>query len=128
MKHRFWNMLSHIKNGQKAKKAFISFPKTQICYTSLNLLWNNNFIAGYQNSTTNSKNVNIFLRYYKNYSVITAIKFISKPGKKLYYSVTQLCKINSNLGLLLIRTDKGILSLPECKKANIGGEVLALIS
>ena len=121
-------MLSHVKNGQKAKKAFITYPKTRICYNSLNLLWNENFIAGYQISLTNNEGVKIFLRYYKNDSVINSIRYISKPGTRLYYSITQLCKINYNLGLLLIRTDKGVFSLDECKKANIGGEVLALIN
>lgn len=121
-------MLGHIKNGQKARKRFITYPKTWICYTSLNLLWNENLIAGYQISRTNHEDMKIFLRYYKNDSVITAIRYISKPGNRLHYSLTQLCKINSNLGLLLIRTDKGILALSECKKANIGGEVLALIN
>ena len=128
MKHRFWNMLSHIRNGQKAKKAFITYPRIQICHTSLDLLWNKNFIAGYKISTKNNENIDIFLRYYKKDSVITSIKYISKPGKRLYYSVTQLCKLNSNLGLLLIRTNKGILSLQDCKKANLGGEVLAIIN
>ena len=128
MRHHFWNMLCHIRNGQKAKKLFVTYPKTRICANSLNLLWNENFISGYQVSITNSENIHIFLRYYKKDSVITSIKYISKPGKRLYYSIKQLCKVNSNLGLLIIRTDKGILSLSECKKANMGGEVLALIN
>ena len=121
-------MLSHLKNGQKAKKLFITYPKIWICFTTLNLLWNENLIAGYQISTINNENMNIFLRYYKNDAVITSVRYLSKPGNRLYYSSTQLCKINSNLGLLLISTDKGILSLSECKKASRGGEVLALIN
>ena len=128
MRHHLWNMLCHIKNGQKAKKPFVTYPKTRICKSSLNLLWNENFISGYQVSLTNTENINIFLRYYKKDSVITSIKYISKPGKRFYYSIKQLGKINSNLGLIIIRTDKGLLSLDNCKKTNIGGEVLALIN
>lgn len=128
MRHHFWNLLCTIKNGQKAKKLFVTFPKTQISINSLNLLWNENFISGYQVSINNCNNVDIFLRYYKKTSVITSIKYISKPGNRLYYSLKQLCKVDSNVGLLMIRTNKGILSLSECKKANIGGEVLALIN
>ena len=71
----------------------------------------------------------IFLKYkYNNLLVIKHVTSITKPSSKIYCSVKQLWKINFNLGLILLSTNKGILSLNSCKKLNIGGELLCLIS
>ena len=123
-----WYLLTHIKNGQKSNKAFILHPKKKVCGFILNILWEEGYILGYTVSKKHKKMFEIFLKYKSNnLLVIKHMRSITKPSCKLYCSVKQLCKINFNLGLILLSTDKGILTLNSCKKLNIGGELLCLI-
>ena len=120
-------MLAHIKNGQKANKSFILHPKEKNCALVLNILWEEGYILGYTISKKYSQMFEIFLKYNSKNSVIKHLISVTKPSLKIYCSVKQLWKINTNLGLLLLSTSKGILTLNSCKKLNIGGELLLII-
>ena len=121
-------MLCCIKNSQKVKKSYLEYPKKKSCEQLLDALWNENLISGYYSLYTNFEKFHIILKYDDNYPAITNIKFISKPGKRVYLSVKQLSKINENSGVLLLSTNNGILSSTECKKLNVGGEALVLVN
>ena len=127
MKNYLWNMFAHIQNGQLANKSFIIQKRTKICSLFLDILWNEGYILGYKINIKDNTTVKIFLKYKNNKPSISSIKAISKPGKRIYYNTKQLWKINSFEGLLIISTNKGLLTLPECKINNIGGEPLAII-
>merc|ERR1711966_228186 len=101
--------------------------KKKICAQILNILWDEGFILGYQTSKKNSELFEVFLKYNSNVPSISVIKSVSKPGKRIYFSAKQLWKKDSNLGLLILSTNKGIISLQQCKKLNIGGEPLVFV-
>lgn len=121
-------MLTHIKNGQKANKSYILHPRNNKCALILNILWEEGFILNYKISDKNSNMFEIFLKYKHGIPVIKHLIAITKPNNRIYCSSKQLWKINSNLGLFVLSTSKGILSLTKCKKKNIGGELLLLIN
>lgn len=117
-------MLSNIRNGQLAHKQTIEQTKTKKIEELLNILWDEGFILGYKK--TKNKLI-IFLGYKDNNPLINAIKTISKPNLRIYYSVKQLWKLNINNGLLIFSTNKGLLSINTCKKLKIGGEPVLII-
>ena len=125
------HLLNSIKNGQKAKKAYILLRKTTSQIIILNQLWKEGFILGYKFIFLKEKQVyiKIFLKYY-SFNLKPAINFVkifSKPGGKKYCSVKDLWKLNSFLGTLYLSTNKGILNLSDCKKHNLGGKLLFLV-
>ena len=69
----------------------------------------------------------IFLKYYKGNPVVNKFKLVSKPSRRVYYSLNQLWKINSGKYFLIISTNLGLKSLKDCKKCKIGGEPFVLI-
>jgi len=117
-------MFASIQNGQLANKSFILQKKTKLCSLILNLLWDEGYILGYK---IEEKYFKIFLRYKNNSPVISSLKSISKTGNRLYYTSKQLWKINSTKGLIVVSTNKGLLTLNECKKKRLGGEPLLII-
>jgi small subunit ribosomal protein S8 len=119
--------LNTIKNNQLIYKSVIYIKLTKKNLALLNILWNENLIAGYQRNNRKGKNIKIFLKYKKTIPVISNIKILSKPGNLLFLKVSQIWKINSNLGVFLINTTKGLLTINLCKKYNLGGEPLFLI-
>ena len=69
----------------------------------------------------------IHLKYINGKPAIKSIKTISKPGRKIYWSINQIHKIRCDHRLIIISTHKGLKTLIECKKENIGGEPFIII-
>ena len=121
-------MFTSIKNGQMAKKSIIIGPRKNICESFLKVLWNEGFISGYRISNENSKKLEIFLKYTKNGKpAINSLKFLSKPGQRMYYSAKQIWKLDSSKAFIIFSTNNGLQSINECKKNKIGGEPLIII-
>lgn len=128
MKNYLWNMFSIIKNGQLALRPFVVFPNNKNCLAFLNILWDEGFILGFKITQAEPNQIKIFLSYKNETPTIQKIKPISRPGHRVYFSNTQLWKIKSNIGLVIISTSKGFLTASVCKKMKIGGELLILIT
>lgn len=127
MNHLLWNMFTQLQSGQKARKLSILHPKSKLCSQFLTILWEEGYILGYKVSPLNPAMFEIFLKYYKEKSVINKITAISKPSRRIYVSIEELWKLNNGLGLVILSTSKGVLSDKESKKLNVGGEVFCVI-
>jgi len=111
----------------KQKKLLYIKKKKHICFYVLNILWDEGYILGFKTSKINSNMYEIFLKYKNQQPCIKQFKFLSKPGNKSYYKLNQVWKINVNSGIILFSTNKGILTINDCKKHKLGGEPLILI-
>lgn len=127
MKHYIPNMFSIIKHGILQKHAYVICKSTKYGKTILNALWKEGFIRGYKVYSDNDKLI-IFLKYYWGKSVIWNFTIISKPSRKVYFSVKQLWKLESLNQTIFLTTPKGILTTNACKKCNVGGIVLLSVS
>lgn len=117
------NLFSKIKNGYLAKKSKIVQQKSNQSINILNILVKEGFIKSYK---INSKNqLDIYLKYKKNKAVITDIKRLSKPGKRLYINNKDLYK--KKTGFYIISTSTGILTDLQAKQLNVGGELICKI-
>ena len=122
-------MFANIKNGQLAKRSYILQKRKKLCELILNILWTEGFIIGYKVEGKNQKNLKIFLKYVDNGKPsINNIKIISKPGRRISYSLKQIWKIESRKTLIIFSTNQGLKTLSECKKLQLGGEPLITIS
>lgn len=127
MKNYLSNMVASIKNAQLARKAYTYQTKKNVCESVLNVLWDEGYILGYRISKSHPNNIKIFFKYKNGKPVINSIKMLSKPSLKFYYSLKQLWKLDSSKGILIISTTKGLMSLNDCKKYNLGGEPLIIV-
>lgn len=122
MKGHFYNLISNLKNGQLVKKAFVINENSTICRKLLDILWDEGFISGYKILPVNK--LKIYLKYRNGNSVISSIKVVSKPSLRVYYSVRELQRLKS---FLILTTHKGIKTISNCKRLNVGGEPLVII-
>lgn len=128
MKHYLYNMLSNIKNAQQIKKPFVVHKRKKFCEAILTVLWEEGFINGYKIKDCETNKLIIFLKY-SNDSRLPAIQFlkpVSKPGRRIYYSAKQLWKLPT-IPMLIVSTNKGVKSLTNCKKLNLGGEPILFV-
>lgn len=128
MKNYLWNMFASIKNGQLAKRDFIYHTRKKICESFLKILWDEGFIIGYTISFKDPKKVKIFLKYKNNRPAINSIKLVSKSGRRIYYSINQIWKLDSNKSFIIFSTNQGLKSILNCKKSKIGGEPFIIIN
>ena len=77
----------------------------------------------------NQKFLKVFLKYSSNGKpIINNIKLLTKPGRRIFYSLKQIWKIDSNKTFIIFSTNKGLQRIDDCKKLKIGGEPFILIN
>lgn len=131
MKDNISDMITRIRNGQKAKlgEIVLFWPTPKICINILDLLKKEGFIRGYKKTVLNEKNcISILLKYTTfNEPVIKRIERVSTPGKRIYVKSKSFWKINNGRGIYIISTPIGIHTDSENRFFNLGGEVLFYI-
>jgi small subunit ribosomal protein S8 len=128
MKNYFYNMLANMKKGQSSKRKYLFNQRKKICESFLQILWDEGFILGYKLEPNDPNLLKIYLKYNKGKPIINSIKVISKPSRRIFYSVKQIWKIDSSKYFIIFSTNKGLKSIIECKKLKIGGEPFIIIN
>ncbi len=122
------DMLTRIRNGQRANKRVVEAPASKMRARVLEVLKREGFIRGYEDGEHDSKPVFLIeLKYHEGEPVISAISRVSKPGRRVYSSVKDLPRVRNGLGISIVSTPKGVLSDAEARDANVGGEVLCTV-
>jgi len=127
MKSILRNVAINLNNSQISKRNFIFQPKTKLIVNFLNILWNEGFILGYKLYGVNSNLLKIFLKYKKNKPVINSIKLFYNSGFTNHYKLSQLWKLDSKKNLIILNTSKGLMTVQECKKNQVGGQPLFIV-
>jgi len=123
------DMLTRIRNGQTTNKKIVDAPASRFRKNVLEVLKREGFIRNYEEKET-KPGINFFeieLKYYNGKPVITEIKRISKPGRRVYSNIKNLQKTYNGLGISILSTPRGVMSDNEAREANVGGEVLCTI-
>ena len=72
--------------------------------------------------------VKVILKYDgEGNSVISGLRRLSKPGRRLYEKASSLPKVLGGYGIVLVSTSKGIMTDRKCREENLGGEILCEI-
>lgn len=123
------DMLTRIRNGQKARKSSIISPASKLRANVLEVLKQEGYIRGYSQEKISEgiEQLKIELKYYENQPVIRSLDRISKPGRRVYAKIKDLKPVNNGLGIIVLSTPKGILSDGKARELNVGGEVLCNI-
>ena len=120
------DMLTRIRNGQKARKATITSPSSKLRANVLEVLKQEGYIRGYSEDKPKEGfgQLKIELKYYEDQPVIRSLSRVSKPGCRVYRKIKDLKPVNNGLGILVLSTPKGVLSDGKAREMNVGGEVL----
>src|SRR3990167_6379002 len=119
------NMLTMIRNGQKAQHQNIVLLSSKIKEKIADILKAEGYIKDYiiEDMPNNSKEITIYLKYYNKIPVISKIKRISRPGLRIYKSCKDLKSI-PGFGIAILSTSHGIMSHMLAKQKGIGGEII----
>ena len=123
------DLLTRIRNGQRAKKDSVLSPASKLRIRVLDVLQREGYIRGYSRSEVSPgiSELQIELKYHEGTPVIREIKRVSKPGRRVYVAVRNLPRINNGLGVAILSTPKGVMADHDARDANVGGEILCTV-
>ena len=120
------DMLTRIRNGQSAGKTVVSSPASRPRSNVREVLKREGYIRNYSSVDVRPgiRELKIELKYHDGTPVISEIKRVSRPGRRVYYGISDLPRVYNGLGIAILSTPRGVLSDNEARTANVGGEVL----
>ena len=123
------DMLTRIRNGLVVRKSFVLIPSSKIKVAIAQILLEEGYIQGYE--VTNERpqpNIRVWLKYDQNRRpIVTGLKRVSKPGRRVYRGRQDLPWVLSGLGIAIVSTPKGVMTGREARRKNMGGEVLCYV-
>jgi small subunit ribosomal protein S8 len=123
------DMLTRIRNGQKARKVSVSMPSSTAKVAVARVLKDEGYITGYSTEAEGVKNeLSVELKYFEGTPVIENVQRVSRPGLRVYRGNEELPKVLGGLGVAIISTSAGVMSDRQARKQGIGGEVLCVVS
>ncbi len=124
------DMLTRIRNAARVGKNEVSIKNSNICRGIASVLKQEGYITDFDTIDDGKQGImRILLKYDQSGgSVISEIKRVSKPGRRIYCPVDELPLIMSGMGISIVSTSKGIISDRSCREAKIGGELLCKVS
>jgi small subunit ribosomal protein S8 len=122
------DMLTRIRNAMMAGKNEIRLPNSKIKQTVAEQLKK----SGYLNKVATEKGTPrdtlvITIHELGKNPTITEITRVSKPGRRVYAAATEIPRIKSGRGIVLVSTSRGVMTGQEAVKNRLGGELLCKV-
>jgi small subunit ribosomal protein S8 len=123
------DMLTRIRNGQKAQKVSVSMPASKVKVAVAGVLKDEGYITDFETSGEGAaKTLSVELKYFEGTPVIEKVERVSKPGLRIYRGKDDLPKVLGGLGIAIVSTSAGVMSDRQAREQGIGGEVICVVS
>ncbi len=118
------DLLTRIRNGQKAGLEVVSIPASKIKIAIAHILRDEGFIRGYKCVRDGKQGLlKVALKYgEKGQSAIQEINRVSTCSRREYVAATKIPSVKNGFGIAILSTSKGVMTDKEARKLNIGGE------
>ena len=120
------DFLTSVRNAVRAKQRKVDVPisrlKTEIAKVLMKERYINNFkvVEGEVRDT-----LRVYLRYSgEDVPVITGIRRVSTPGRRVYVGKTRVPKVRGGMGTTVVSTSRGLMTDREARDAGLGGEIV----
>ncbi|MGC9398972.1 MAG: 30S ribosomal protein S8 [Anaerolineae bacterium] len=127
------DMLTRIRNATVARHQTVAMPSSKMKVAIARILKDEGYIEDYKvveeegpPPTLHLKLKYIGERKYQR-SVITNLKRVSKPGRRVYKPVDEIPWVRSGMGIAILTTPKGVLTDQQARRLNVGGEVICYV-
>ena len=124
------DMLTRIRNAARINKGQVNIKASNICEGIADVLRKEGYIEDFDRIDDGKQGIlRITLKYdQEGVAIISEIKRISKPGRRIYSSVADLPYVLGGMGIVVVSTSKGVMSDKNCRESNMGGEILCMVS
>lgn len=123
------DLLTRIRNGQKARKLSVAMPASKAKVAVAEVLKDEGYVTDYAlEGEGAAQTLTVELKYYQGAPVIDKIQRVSKPGLRIYRGKEELPKVLGGLGVAIVSTSAGVMSDRKAREQGIGGEVICVVS
>lgn len=121
--------LTRIRNASMRKLDVAELLHTKLVEATLVVFQNKGYIESFNVVGEGAaKRINVVLKYdEKGNSVISEVKRVSKPGRRVYKGADEIKRFKNGYGTIVVSTSKGVISNEEAHKIGVGGELLCSI-
>ena len=123
------DMLARIRNANKALHATTSMPNSRLKEEIARILKEEGYIRDYRVEKGESfDSLVIELKYGRGRErVITDLKRVSKPGRRVYARKDRLPRVLGGMGVAILSTSSGLVTARTAEQRGIGGEVVCFV-
>jgi small subunit ribosomal protein S8 len=127
------DMLARIRNALTVKHATVAMPSSKMKSSIAKILRDEGYINDYRVVTDEHSHqvLELQLKYVGDLkhqrAVITDLKRVSKPGRRIYTSARDIPWVRSGMGVAVLSTPKGVITGQQARRLNVGGEILCYI-
>ena len=122
------DMLTRIRNAITIRAEKVDIPASRMKLEVVKILKEEGFIRAYKILKDEKQGIlRIALKYIDGNSVMSGLKRVSKPGRRVYVGGKEIPRVMGGVGIAILTTSKGVASDNTCRRESIGGEVLCYI-
>jgi len=126
------DMLTRIRNALMVGHPGVRVPSSRIKVAIAKILKDEGFIEDYRVTGDRPQpQLVIKLKYVgerkQRHSVISGLKRVSKPGRRIYTRVSEIPWVRSGMGIAILTTPKGVLTGQQARRLGVGGEVMCYV-
>ena len=124
------DMLTRVRNAIRINKNEVNIKASNICEGIATVLKKEGYIEDFDRIDDGKQGIlRVTLKYdVESQPIINEITRISKPGRRIYSSVDKLPHVLAGMGMAVVSTSKGVMSDRDCRRNNVGGEILCTVS
>jgi small subunit ribosomal protein S8 len=123
------DMLTRIRNANRALHETCTMPTSRLKVEIARLLKEEGYIKDYRVEKGESFDTLVVeLKFGRNRErVITGVKRISKPGRRIYARKDRLPRVLGGMGTAILSTSRGVLTSRQAQELGVGGEVICFV-
>ena len=123
------DFLTCIRNAISAKHRKVDVPASRLKTELAKVLLRERFINNFKVIEDSKQGVlRIYLKYTDgDASVISSLKRVSKPGRRVYVGKGRIPRIMGGLGMSVVSTSRGLMTDREARDAGLGGELVCQV-
>jgi small subunit ribosomal protein S8 len=123
------DFLTCIRNAIGAKHRKLDVPASRMKTELAKVLLRERFINNFKTIEDTRQGVlRIYLKYTNDEtSVITDLKRVSKPGRRVYVGKERIPRVMGGLGVSVVSTSRGLMTDREARDAGLGGELVCQV-
>ena len=122
------DMLTRIRNAQRANKLSVAMPSSKLKCAIAQVLKEVGYIDGFSVSAEAKPTLTIQLKYYAGRPVIERIERVSRPGLRIYKGSDNIPNVMNGLGVAILTTSKGVMTDRKARSSGVGGELLCVVA
>jgi small subunit ribosomal protein S8 len=123
------DFLTRLRNASKAGLAECVAPHSKLKESLATILKSEGFVREVSTGTDERghKTLVVTLKYVDSTPVLTGIKRVSTPGRRMYHGYQEIPRVLNGLGIAILSTSKGLMKDQDARRNKLGGEIVCTV-